>query len=270
MKSPGSLVCVHAHPDDESLFTAGICAHYGSLGYDVVLVTCTNGGLGIDHKRRPGSHRRHDVEVTTSTRAGELQRAAKLIGFNRVVTLGYNDSGMTGWRQNDEPGAFMKLDVEKAARTLAALFDEVSGSVIVTYDENGFYGHPDHIMANRLTRRAIEMSSAAQRLYYPVVPQGVLQRFTDDAKEQGIFLPAWVVDAAPGTPDELVATIMDVTKYSRRKQEAIAAHESQIDNADLVTMSRKLFTMLFGTEYYQRAWSRRAPSGDEADLFGGL
>jgi LmbE family N-acetylglucosaminyl deacetylase len=270
MNFPPTLVCVHAHPDDESLFTAGISAHYGSLGYDVVLVTCTNGRLGFDDQGRPGSHAAHDVEVTASARAGELQRAAKLVGFNRIVTLGYNDSGMVGWRQNSEDGAFMNVDVEKAGRTLAALLDEVSATVVVTYDENGFYGHPDHIMANRLTRRAIELSASVQRLYYPVVPSSVLERFTLDATEQAVFLPAWVVDAVPGTPDELVSTVMDVRAHARRKQEGIAAHASQVDNADLVTMAPELFTLLFGVEYYQRAWSRDAASGDDTDLFGGL
>lgn len=270
MKSSPTLVCVHAHPDDEAIFTAGISAHYGSLGFEVVLVTCTNGRLGFDPEGRPGLDRGHDDGLTASARAGELQRAARLAGFTRLVSLGYDDSGMTGWPQNAEPGAFVNADVEKVARTVAALIDEVDGSVVVTYDENGFYGHPDHVMANRVTRRAIELSSAAQRLYYPVVPRGVLARFISGAQEQGVFLPAWVLDAVPDTPDELVATTMDVSPYALAKQEAIAAHASQIDNADLVTMAPELFTLLFGTEYYQRAWSRHAPRGDEADLFGGL
>jgi LmbE family N-acetylglucosaminyl deacetylase len=270
MELPPTLVCVHAHPDDEALFTAGITAHYGSLGYRVVLVTCTNGRLGFDAQGRDGSDPQHDDELTASIRASELQRSAKIVGFSRMVNLGYDDSGMAGWRQNAEPGAFVNVDVERAARTLGALIDEVAGSVIVTYDENGFYGHPDHIMANRLTRRAIELSSTVQRLYYPVVPRGVLARFTSDAQAQGLFLPAWILDAAPDTPDEMVATTMDVAPYAERKQEAIAAHASQIDNADLVTMAPDLFSLLFGTEYYQRAWNRHATSGDETDLFGGL
>jgi LmbE family N-acetylglucosaminyl deacetylase len=270
MDSPATLVCVHAHPDDEALFTAGISTHYGALGYDVVLVTCTNGRLGIDSKRRAGNDRRHDDKGTVAVREKELANAASIAGFTRTVQLGYDDSGMKGWRQNAEPSAFVNVDVEVAAGELGSLFDEVKATVVVTYDENGFYGHPDHIMANNLTRRAIERSSAVQRLYYPVVPSRVLTTFTALAKEQGIFLPAWVIDAAPGAPDESVATTMDVTRFAARKQKAIAAHVSQFDNAELVTMSPDLFTLLFGTEYYQRAWSRRPASGDDTDLFGGL
>jgi LmbE family N-acetylglucosaminyl deacetylase len=270
MATVPTLVCVHAHPDDEALFTAGISSHYGALGYQVVLVTCTNGRLGLDQRGRPGSEKDHDIVTTVATRAGELQRAARHAGFTRLVNLGYDDSGMVGWPQNAEPNAFMNVDVEAAATTLAALFDEVNATVVVTYDENGFYGHPDHIMANRVTQRAVELSTKTQRLYYPVVPRGVLETFTRDAKEQGVYLPAWIIDATPDTPDELVACVMDVTAYATRKQEAIALHQSQIDNGDLVTMSVELFTLLFGTEYYQRAWSRLAAEGDRTDLFGGL
>jgi LmbE family N-acetylglucosaminyl deacetylase len=270
MKKTPTLVCVHAHPDDEALFTAGISSHYGALGYQVVLVTCTNGRLGLDQRGRPGSVEGHDSVATAATRAGELQRAARHAGFTRVVNLGYDDSGMVGWPQNSEPNAFMNVDVDVAACTLAALLNEVQASVVVTYDENGFYGHPDHIMANRVTSRAVQLSTSAQRLYYPVVPRGVLEKFTRDAKVQGVYLPAWIIDATPDTPDELVACVMDVTEYATRKQEAIALHGSQIDNGDLVTMSTELFTLLFGTEYYQRAWSRSPVEGDHTDLFGGM
>jgi LmbE family N-acetylglucosaminyl deacetylase len=270
MTASSTLVCVHAHPDDEALFTAGITSHYAELGFEVVLVTCTDGGQGLDQNGRPGSDPRHDRLATLRQRASELQRAASHVGYTRVVNLGYEDSGMTGWPQNENPQAFLSADVEAVARTLAALFDEVGADVVVTYDERGFYGHPDHVMANRVSRRAVELSGSTQRLYYPVVPRGVLRRFTRDAVAQGVNLPAWIIEATPDTPDELVACVMDVTGYANLKQEAIAMHGSQIDNADLVTMSAELFTLLFGTEYYQRAWSRSLVEGDRNDLFGGM
>jgi len=265
-----TLLCVHAHPDDESIFSAGVTAHYADLGYRVVLITCTNGQLGFDDHGRPGSDPLHDVEVTRATRAGELQRAAAVAGFARVVTLGYEDSGMKGWAQNERPNAFMNADVGAVARTLAAIIDEESASVVVTYDENGFYGHPDHIMANVVTRAAIELAVSPQRLYYPVAPQGVLEAFVQGATEKGVFLPAWILDAAHTVSDEMVASTMDVRSFATRKHRAIATHASQVDNADLVTMDEELFTLLFGIEYYQRAWSRDVTSGDETDLFGGL
>lgn len=270
MANSPTLVCVHAHPDDEAIFTAGVTSHYGDLGYQVILVTCTNGQLGLDQCARPGSDPLHDVEWTRATRAGELQRAAIVAGFSRTISLGFDDSGMVGWPQNARPSAFVNADVDAVAATLAAIFDEVHASVVVTYDENGFYGHPDHVMANVVTRRALELASHPQRLYYPVVPTSVLEQFIEGARAKDVFLPAWVLSAGHDVPDELVSTTMDVRAFAKRKQLAIATHASQVDNAELVTMSDELFTMLFGIEYYQRAWSRDVTSGDDTDLFGGL
>jgi LmbE family N-acetylglucosaminyl deacetylase len=270
MTFPPTLVCVHAHPDDEAIFTAGVTSHYADLGYRVILITCTNGQLGLDQNARPGSDPLHDVEWTRATRAGELQRAAVVAGFSRVISLGFDDSGMVGWPQNARPSAFVNADVDAVAATVAALFDEVHASVVVTYDENGFYGHPDHIMANVVTRRALELATSPQRLYYPVVPTSVLQEFIEGARAKSVFLPAWVLSAGLNVADELVASTMDVRAFAKRKQLAIATHASQVDNADLLTMSDELFTMLFGIEYYQRAWSRDVTADDKTDLFGGL
>ena len=270
MTDTPTLVCVHAHPDDEALFTGGATSHYAQRGYAVVLVTCTNGQYGIDPRGRAGDDPRHDAAATRATRASELQVAAHLVGCARLVNLGFDDSGMTGWAQNDAPNAFAHCDVEATARVLASLFDAVGATVVLTYDENGFYGHPDHVMANRVTRRAVELASSPERLYYPIVPQSVLADFVPDAKALEVFLPAWVLDAGIGVADELVATTLDVRDVVERKQAAIAAHASQIDNADLVSMDRALFLALFGTEYYQRAWSKAPVEGDATDLFGGI
>jgi LmbE family N-acetylglucosaminyl deacetylase len=273
MSSLPTLVCVHAHPDDEAFFGAGAAAHYAALGHRVVLITCTNGQLGLDQDGRAGAYPLHDSVTTKSVRAGELQHAAALLGFSRVITLGYDDSGMKGWPENDNPGAFMNVDVDAVARTLAAVFDEEKAVVVVTYDENGFYGHPDHVMANVVTRRALDFSSSVKRLYYSVVPRGVITTFVEAANDLGLSLPEWVLDAAtnvPNVPNELVASTLDVRKYARVKQEAMAAHASQVDNGDVVRMNEDLFTLLFGTEYYQRAWRRSATNGDLVDLFGGL
>lgn len=270
MTSLATLVCVHAHPDDEAFFGAGAVARYAALGHRVVLVTCTNGQLGIDPAGREGNDPLHDHLATKSVRAGELQRAAALLGYSRLISLGYDDSGMQGWPENDRPSAFVNADVDAAARTLAAIFDEEGAKVVVTYDENGFYGHPDHIRANVLTRRAVELSTSAQRLYYPVVPRGVITTFVASAKALGLAMPAWVLEAGTNVPDDVVASTLDVNAYALLKQRAMATHASQVDNGDLVGMKQELFTLLFGTEYYQRAWSRHATTGDATDLFGGM
>jgi LmbE family N-acetylglucosaminyl deacetylase len=270
MSSLATMVCVHAHPDDEAFFGAGATAHYAALGHRVVLITCTSGQLGFDAEGRSGDQEGHDEMLTRATRASELQRSAQTLGFARVVTLGYDDSGMMGWPQNTNPSAFMNANVEAVARTVASIFDEEGAKVIVTYDENGFYGHPDHIQANVVTRRAIELSASVERLYYSVVPEGVITSLVDQATAQGLSMPAWVLDASTHVNDALVATTLDASEYIRTKHDAMAAHATQIDNEDLVEMNDELFSLLFSTEYYQRAWSQHDTADDKTDLMGGL
>ncbi|HEY5303886.1 MAG TPA: PIG-L family deacetylase [Acidimicrobiales bacterium] len=267
----GPLLCVHAHPDDEALFTAGITSHYAELGVRNVLVTCTLGQLGIDDHGRAGADPGHDALVTRATRAGELQRAANLVGYARQISLGFLDSGMRGWSSNEDRDAFVNVEVEASARVLAGIIDQERATVVVTYDENGFYGHPDHVMANVVTRRAVELSASAQRLFYPVVPRAVLTSFVAQARERNVFLPAWIEDAVTDIADDAVQCVMDVSRFAARKQEAIATHASQSDNADLVTMAPEMFSLLFGTEYYQLGWRRDISSlACVEDLFGGL
>jgi LmbE family N-acetylglucosaminyl deacetylase len=270
MSSLPTMVCVHAHPDDEAFFGAGASAHYASLGHRVVLITCTSGQLGFDQSGRSGDQEGHDENETRATRAKELQSAAQSLGLSRVVTLGYDDSGMMGWPQNENPHAFMNVDVDAVARTIASIFDEEDAKVVVTYDEHGFYGHPDHIQANVVTRRAIELSASVDRLYYSVVPEGVMTSLVDRATAEGLSMPAWVLDASTHVKDDLVATTLDVSTYLRTKHDAMAAHASQIDNEDLVEMNEQLFSLLFSIEYYQRAWTRYDTAGDKTDLMGGL
>jgi LmbE family N-acetylglucosaminyl deacetylase len=186
------------------------------------------------------------------------------------VTLGYDDSGMKGWPENQNPHAFMNANVDAVARTIASIFDEEEARVVVTYDENGFYGHPDHVQANVVTRRALELSSSVQRLYYSVVPAGIMTSLVAQAKEQGLSMPAWVLDASVLVNDDVVATTLDVSDYVGVKHDAMAAHATQKDNDDLVEMNDELFNLLFSTEYYQRAWSRHDTSEDKTDLMGGL
>jgi LmbE family N-acetylglucosaminyl deacetylase len=270
MESLPTLVCVHAHPDDESFFGSGAIAHYASLGHRVVLITCTVGQLGFDGGGRSGDEPGHDELQTKAARAAELQRSAAILGIGRVVTLGYNDSGMKGWPENGAPSAFMNADVDAVGRTIASIFDEEDAAVVVTYDESGFYGHPDHIMANEVTRAAVALSNTVERLYYSVVPEGIMTSLVEGATKLDLSLPHWVTDASTHVSDQLVSTTLDVSQYIRVKHDSMAAHATQIDNEDLVEMNDDLFSLLFSTEYYQRAWSRHDTSGDRTDLMGGL
>lgn len=270
MTSLPTLLCVHAHPDDEAFFGGGASAHYAALGHRVVLITCTSGQLGFDGAGRSGDQLDHDALQTRVTRAGELQESAAILGISRVVNLGYDDSGMKGWPENEAPNAFANKDVDAVARAIAAIMDEEQAAVVVTYDESGFYGHPDHVKANEVTRAAVALSSSVERLYYSVVPEGIITSLVTGATSLGLSMPSWVTDAGTHVRDDLVATTLDVSKYVRIKHDSMAAHGTQIDNEDLVEMNAELFSLLFSTEYYQRAWSRHQTRDDRTDLMGGL
>ncbi len=270
MTSLPSLICVHAHPDDEAFFGGGASAHYAALGHRVVLITCTSGQLGFDGAGRSGDQPGHDALQTKVTRAGELQESAAILGISRVVSLGYDDSGMKGWPENDAPNAFANKDIDAVARAIAAIMDEEHAAVVVTYDESGFYGHPDHIKANEVTRVAVALSTTVERLYYSVVPEGVITSLVEGAATLGLAMPSFVTDAGTHVHDELISTTLDVSNYVKIKHDAMAAHRTQIDNEDLVEMNDDLFSLLFSTEYYQRAWSRHHTRDDRTDLMGGL
>jgi LmbE family N-acetylglucosaminyl deacetylase len=270
MTKRGALGYVHAHPDDEALFTAGSSTLYAGAGRKIVLVTCTNGRLGLDDQVLAGCDPNHHTTQTAITRAGELARSISLIGVTRHVTLGYGDSGLPGWPHNADPTSFVNVEVEAAARTVASIFDEEGVTVAVTYDENGYYGHPDHIQAHLVTRRACELSTMVQRLFYPVTPASVLQEFRVAAAAQRAYLPLWIEDAGEGVADAAVDVTIDATAVAGVKRSSIRAHASQVDNADVMEMADNLFNLLFAREYFALGWSRHPGEIDATDLFGGL
>ncbi|MBI5090386.1 MAG: PIG-L family deacetylase, partial [Actinobacteria bacterium] len=148
----GTLVCFHAHPDDESITTGGSMARAAAEGHRVVLVVATNG----DHGESP-----EDLatgEALVDRRRVETMRSAAALGVHRVAWLGYRDSGMTGWPQNAHPESFMRAPVDEAAEKLAAILRDEHADVLTVYDWHGNYGHPDHIQVHRVGHRAAELA----------------------------------------------------------------------------------------------------------------
>jgi len=202
-----TLMCVHAHPDDEALFTAGITSHYGDLRVPRRVDHLHEWAVGL---RRPrptgiGSATRRRGRARHSSRGVAARRDRRRV--LSVATLGYDDSGMKGWAQNDGPNAFMNADVDAVARTLAAIMDEERASVVVTYDENGFYGHPitswpTSSRAPLLFRHQPEASVLPRR------SQGRSGDVRHGSQGQGVFLPAWILDAGHTVSDDIVSTTM--------------------------------------------------------------
>jgi N-acetyl-1-D-myo-inositol-2-amino-2-deoxy-alpha-D-glucopyranoside deacetylase len=265
----GTLLLVHAHPDDESISTGGAMLKARAGGRRVVLVTATRGEAGEIYNMDPETTRPHLGEVRTK----ELETAARILGVNRGEFLDYRDSGMAGTAENEEPRSFHQAPLEEAAGKLAAILREEKPDVVVTYDQDGTYGHPDHIKAHHVTNAALDLLEKEgwrpRKLYYMAIPRSLMQQFREQLPEEA--QQDNIGSRIIGTPDELVTTKVDVSEYVDRKRDAFRAHVSQNDpNSWFTTMADQIYRLAFGTEYY--ALSRGEPGSElpEADLFAGI
>lgn len=266
-----TLMVVHAHPDDEGPTTGGVLARYSDEGVRTVLVTCTDGGLGVaadgTEPGRPG----HDVPSVVEMRRHELEESCKILGVSHLERLEYPDSGMLGWPSNAAPGAFWNTPVEVAAARLAVLMEVYHPQVVVTYDEHGLYGHPDHIQAHRVTMAAVAACGIPERVYLTAVPRSLLAGFAGILADQGIALPDAIAgDGQFGTPDELITTTVDCTAVAHRKFDSVAAHGSQPDNQFFLSLGRELFTAALGREGFVLSFDRTGTPEPEDDLFAGI
>ena len=274
---PLTLMAVHAHPDDEATGTGGVLARCAAEGIRTVLVTCTDGrcgdGPGGVKPGEPG----HDPDAVVAMRQAELEASCAILGVDELELLGYADSGMLGWAANDAPGAFWGTPVDDAAAKLAALMQRHRPDVVVTYDAYGFYGHPDHIQAHRVTMAALAAGYSPAKVYWTTAPRSKMAEFEALAREHGVDLdddePAGP-DGEPapeiGLPDDEITTWVDTTAYGRQKFEALAAHASQGDNIFFLRMGQELFTQLMGIETYLRVHDTTDAPLPEDDLFAGL
>ena len=289
------LLLVHAHPDDESIGTGATMAAYAAQGAGVTLVTCTRGELGeiippglahlaADAGDRLGEHR-----------AGELAAACAALGVSDHRFLGgpgrWRDSGMMGLPSNRFPGCFWQADLGEAAAELAAVIRDVAPQVIVTYDANGFYGHPDHIQAHRVTRRAVEVAAdpaaapaaggggpwRVAKFYATAMPRSVLAEAIKlgPARPAGFTQAGSVADLPFGVADEQVTTEIDGTGHLTAKIAALRSHATQIAvDGPFFALSDMVGQRMDGHEYYTLLAGPRGPGagphGREQDLFAGL
>ena len=244
-----SVVFLHAHPDDEAIFTGGTMALLADAGERVVLVVATGGELG---------------GATAEQRMAETCRAAEVLGVHRVEFLRWRDSGMAGDPGNDAPDAFCRAPVAEAADTVAAILREERATAFVTYDEWGIYGHPDHVQAHRVGMRACE-SAGVQTRYAATVDREYLHFVeTHLVVEAGGGRPVGLGLAAStiGMPTLLIDVAVDVRSVLDRKRAAMAAHGSQIpETASVMQLPVQAFGAVYGYEWFAR-------TGDAGPLDG--
>jgi N-acetyl-1-D-myo-inositol-2-amino-2-deoxy-alpha-D-glucopyranoside deacetylase len=268
----GTLLLVHAHPDDEAISTGGVMMKAHEAGHRVVLVTATRGENGEIYNMDEASSRPRLGVIRTT----ELENASRILGVSRGEFLDYRDSGMVRTPENDDPRSFHQAPLAEAAGKLAAILREEKPDVVVTYGEDGVYGHPDHVKAHFVTNAALDQllragdSWTPKKLYYTAIPRSMMKAFMDQMPEEARQQQNPDMQIA-GTPDELVTTRVDVSPYTTRKRAAFAAHVSQNDpNSWFATMADQIYELAFGTEYYQLARGKPGSALPEDDLFSGI
>jgi LmbE family N-acetylglucosaminyl deacetylase len=273
MTTPLTFLAVHAHPDDEASSTGGLFPLLASQGVRTVLVTCTNGECGDDPSGRKPEHDDHDGEAVAALRRGELEAACAILRIDRLEMLGYRDSGMDGWPQNDDPRSFWQADVTAAAARLRAILEEERPQVVMTYNEIGFYGHPDHIQANRITLAALEGLSYEPTLYYNAMPASVFAEWRRRRQEENPDAGTETEqESIPdfSTPDEEIDAFIDVYSTAGLKFDALGAHASQItEDSFWMKMGRERFIETMRTETFVRVRNPLGLEGVTTDLFVG-
>ena len=236
-----TLVSFHAHPDDECIACGGVIRKAADEGHRVVLVVATRGEQG-----EVAEGFLADGEELWQRRVAETHASAEILGAQRVEFLGYTDSGMMGTPANAAPGSFWTTPVDEAAKKLAAILDDERADVLTCYDDNGGYGHPDHIQVHRVGQRGRHLL----------------------ADQAGVETPDIDEDTF-GKPESELTAVVDVTAYLDYKRRAMRAHASQIsEQSFFLAMPDEAFSFAFGTEWFIR--DGQGPGITETDLLEGL
>lgn len=243
----GTIVFVHAHPDDEALLTAGTMARAAAEGLRVVLVVATDGAAGLTSQAMS--------DRLTLRRAAELAASADALGVSDVISLGRRDSGLHG----EVADGFAHDDVDDVASRLGRIFEDVNADIVVGYDAAGGYGHPDHLAVHRAVRRAVSASTRSLRLFEATLPREPIVAAVRSAAR--LHLTPRNFDSATfdgsWTPRAAITHRVDVRAHMPAKLASLRAHASQATAdgqirtlAVLTRMPGPLRTTLLGTEYY--------------------
>jgi N-acetyl-1-D-myo-inositol-2-amino-2-deoxy-alpha-D-glucopyranoside deacetylase len=280
------ILFVHAHPDDETISGGATMASYAAApDAHVTLVTCTLGEEGEIHVPELALLAPSEADQLGGYRLGELDRACAALGVTDHRLLGgigrYRDSGMMGLPTNDHKRAFWQADLDEAAGYLVDVIREIRPQVVVTYDTNGSYGHPDHIQSHRVAMRASELATVGgfgpDKVYWSAIPRSVmasgLEMFaqTENNPFEGVTN---VNDIPMAIPDERIAARIDARDFAEAKMAAVRAHATQIPPTNwLFSLAKNVGADVLGVEYFELVVGDRGPAGPdglETDLFAGL
>lgn len=288
MRNPETprLLLVHAHPDDETINNGATMASYVAKGVQVTLVTCTRGEEGeilVPELAHLASDKSDGLGIHRETELADAMRELGVTDFRFLGAPGrmWRDSGMMGTAPNERPDVFWQADVTDAATHLLQVIMEVRPHVMITYDTNGGYGHPDHIQAHRVAMKAAEMAREAgweiQKIYWNTIPISVIEEGIAAMKGTGseFFGVEKAEDFPFAQPDHLVTTLIQADEFVPQKMAAMRAHPTQISvDGPFFALSNNLGLQVWGREFYQLVYGEKSPpfdaDGRERDLFSGV
>ncbi len=295
------MLLVHAHPDDESIGTGATMATYVDRGDGVTLVTCTSGEMGeilvpewehmaADRDDTLGEHRRGELELAMKELGVTDHRWLGGPGHFRDSGMKWHDDGHAVAADDTHDNAFAKADLTEAADLLVEILREVRPQVVVTYDQFGGYGHPDHIQAHRVAMYAVQLAAVSShrldlgephdvaKVYWTAMSEARMRQSLRELRDSGdtTTFEGMEPDGDLGpfvTPDELITACVDGSAVVDRKMSSLAAHRSQVAPDGFFFSGAESGHAFWGEEFFRLAKGAPGPLGDaglETDLFAGL
>ena len=275
-----ALLGVFAHPDDESFGTGGLLARYVAEGAHVSLVCATNGEVGEISDPSLAT-----PETLGDVRVGEMENAARVLGISELIMLGYRDSGMPGTPDNNDPRAFAQAPDGEVVSRLVGIIRRLRPQVVVTFDPNGGYGHPDHISIHLHTVAAFHAAGdparypsegapwQPARLFYSAIPRSAFKEMREHMKSAGIDTSDFerFEEAVIGWDDDQINVIMDVSDMIDIKWEALQCHRTQLGGENFFSrMPEAVRRQILSRETFVQAWPEPSPGLRISHLFDGL
>lgn len=279
MTKKQTLLAIFAHPDDESFGSGGALARYAAEGVQVALVCATRGEVGEIADPTLAT-----PETLGQVREAELRCACQALGIAAPILLGYRDSGMAGTPANNDPRAFVNASANEVVAWLVNLIRRLQPQVVLTFDPNGGYGHPDHIAIHRHTLAAFHIAAdptrcleqgrpwRPARLVYPVFPRSFFQEMRRQIAALGLEVADDRLERDDlGWPDDQVHISLDVSGVVEAKQTALRCHRTQFGPDNIFRrMPEAMMKQMMSREYFALAWPQPASRFQLQDLFESL
>jgi LmbE family N-acetylglucosaminyl deacetylase len=270
-----TLMAVHAHPDDEASSTGGVLATYSDQGIRTVVVTCTNGEFGdAPGGVKPGEDG-HDEQAVAQLRLAELRESCKILGVSELELLGYHDSGMPEWDYKDRPEAFCNIPLADVAARIGGLIETYRPQVVIVYDDQGMYQHPDHVHSSLAAQAAVADAGLPIKLYESAIRGSDFEKVWKALRDLGVDAPVereFTDEQRQKMADDerRVTTTVDISAVLPRKRDALQAHASQIQDSWFSKIPPEIAETVFGHEHFIRVSDPTGAPLPEADLFAGL